>query len=134
MWTDIDYMELRRVFTLDPERFPLERMRELVDYLHDHDQKYIVMVDPAVSTIGKLALIPDLYETRPNKYIDNPGYRRGVEQDIFLKTQNGGLYTGTTIYGYKMATKCLKMTLKRLLKWLLKWLQSGFKLASIAVC
>jgi alpha-glucosidase len=54
MWTDIDYMELRRVFTLDPERFPLERMRELVDYLHDHDQKYIVMVDPAVSTIGKL--------------------------------------------------------------------------------
>ncbi|KAL3486841.1 glycosyl hydrolases family 31-domain-containing protein [Aspergillus germanicus] len=76
MWTDIDYMELRRVFTLDPERFPLERMRELVDYLHDHDQKYTVMVDPAVSTI------------------ENPGYRRGVEQDIFLKTQNGGLYTG----------------------------------------
>ncbi|KAL2853383.1 glycosyl hydrolases family 31-domain-containing protein [Aspergillus pseudoustus] len=76
MWTDIDYMELRRVFTLDPERFPLERMRELVDYLHDHDQKYIVMVDPAVSTT------------------DNPGYRRGVEQDIFLKTQNGSLYNG----------------------------------------
>ncbi|KAL3467529.1 glycoside hydrolase family 31 protein [Aspergillus heterothallicus] len=76
MWTDIDYMELRRVFTLDPERFPLERMRELVDYLHDHDQKYIVMVDPAVSTT------------------DNPGYQRGVEQDIFLKTQNGNLYNG----------------------------------------
>ncbi|KAJ0425820.1 glycosyl hydrolases family 31-domain-containing protein [Aspergillus carlsbadensis] len=76
MWTDIDYMELRRVFTLDPERFPLERMRELVDYLHDHDQKYIVMVDPAVSTI------------------DNPGYRRGIEQDIFLKAQNGDLYAG----------------------------------------
>ncbi|KAL2809334.1 putative alpha-glucosidase [Aspergillus granulosus] len=76
MWTDIDYMELRRVFTLDPERFPLERMRELVDYLHDHDQKYIVMVDPAVSTA------------------DNPAYRRGVEQDIFLKNQNGSLYNG----------------------------------------
>ncbi|KAL2822357.1 putative alpha/beta-glucosidase agdC [Aspergillus cavernicola] len=76
MWTDIDYMELRRVFTLDPERFPLEKMRELVDYLHDHDQHYIVMVDPAVSII------------------DNPGYNRGLEQDIFLKTQNGSLYTG----------------------------------------
>ncbi|KAL3430896.1 glycosyl hydrolases family 31-domain-containing protein [Aspergillus tetrazonus] len=76
MWTDIDYMELRRVFTLDPERFPLGKMRELVDYLHDHDQHYIVMVDPAVSAS------------------DNPGYRTGVEQDIFLKTQNGSLYKG----------------------------------------
>lgn len=49
MWTDIDYMDRRRVFTLDPERFPLNKMRELVTYLHRHDQKYIVMVDPAVS-------------------------------------------------------------------------------------
>ncbi|KAL4795719.1 glycosyl hydrolases family 31-domain-containing protein [Aspergillus venezuelensis] len=76
MWTDIDYMLLRRVFTLDPERFPLDLMRELVDYLHDHGQHYIVMVDPAVSVS------------------DNPGYNRGVEQDIFLKTQNGSLYEG----------------------------------------
>lgn len=53
MWTDIDYMELRRVFTLDTERFPLKDMQELVDYLHDHDQHYIVMVDPAVSVSGK---------------------------------------------------------------------------------
>lgn len=53
MWTDIDYMNLRRVFTLDPERFPLERMRELVNYLHDHDQHYIVMVDPAVSASSR---------------------------------------------------------------------------------
>ncbi|KAL4994553.1 glycosyl hydrolases family 31-domain-containing protein [Aspergillus recurvatus] len=76
MWTDIDYMDLRRVFTLDPERFPLEKMRELVDYLHDNNQHYIVMVDPAVSVS------------------DNPGYRRGVEQDIFLKTRNSSLYQG----------------------------------------
>jgi alpha-glucosidase len=53
MWTDIDYMDRRRVFTLDPERFPLEKMRELVDHLHKHDQHYIVMVDPAVSDSGK---------------------------------------------------------------------------------
>lgn len=40
MWTDIDYMDRRRIFTLDPDYFPLDRMREIVDYLHDHDQQY----------------------------------------------------------------------------------------------
>ncbi|PWY89999.1 alpha/beta-glucosidase agdC [Aspergillus heteromorphus CBS 117.55] len=76
MWTDIDYMDLRRVFTLDPQRFPLEKMRELVTYLHDHDQHYIVMVDPAVSVS------------------DNDGYNDGVQQGIFLRVQNGSLYEG----------------------------------------
>lgn len=53
MWTDIDYMSGRKVFTLDDERFPLEKMRELVSYLHKNDQHYIVMVDPAISASGK---------------------------------------------------------------------------------
>lgn len=35
-----DYMFQRQVFTLDPDYFPLERMREIVEYLHDHDQQY----------------------------------------------------------------------------------------------
>lgn len=52
MWTDIDYMSGRRVFTLDDERYALDNVRSVVDYLHDHDQKYIVMVDPAVSVSG----------------------------------------------------------------------------------
>ena len=58
MWTDIgekrcpctrdrsatelsaDYMYKRRVFTLDPDYFPLPRMQEIVNYLHSHDQRY----------------------------------------------------------------------------------------------
>jgi alpha-glucosidase len=76
MWTDIDYMELRKVFTLDPERFPLSRMRELVDYLHEHDQHYIVMVDPAVA------------------YQDYDAYNNGVDMDVWLKYDNGTLYQG----------------------------------------
>lgn len=44
MWTDIDYMDRRRVFTLDPYRFPLPLVRELVAYLHAHQQHYVVMV------------------------------------------------------------------------------------------
>jgi alpha-glucosidase len=49
MWTDIDYMYQRYIMTLDPDRFPLERMRDIVDYLHEHDQHYVVMVDPAIA-------------------------------------------------------------------------------------
>jgi len=33
-------MDKRRVFTLDPDYFPLKRMREIVDYLHAHKQQY----------------------------------------------------------------------------------------------
>ncbi|RAL13209.1 putative alpha-glucosidase [Aspergillus homomorphus CBS 101889] len=76
MWTDIDYMDRRRVFTLDSERFPLEKMRELVNYLHQHDQKYILMVDPAVSVSN------------------NTAYSTGVSEGVFLYHQNGSLYEG----------------------------------------
>ena len=33
-------MDRRRIFTVDPDYFPLDRMREIVDYLHSHDQKF----------------------------------------------------------------------------------------------
>ena len=51
MWTDIDYMDGRKVFTLDPLNFPLEKMQELVTYLHDHDQ---VSMPGAVSRLHSL--------------------------------------------------------------------------------
>lgn len=76
MWTDIDYMDHRKVFTVDPERFPLEKVRELVGYLHDHDQQYIVMVDPAVA------------------YQDYDAFNNGASQGIFMKTADGSIYKG----------------------------------------
>jgi alpha-glucosidase len=76
MWTDIDYMDLRRVFTLDPDRFPLAKMQELVSTLHSRQQHYIVMVDPAVWA-GNYS-----------------PYNSGVSQDIFLKFPNGTLFNG----------------------------------------
>lgn len=76
MWTDIDYMDHRLVFTLDPDRFPLPKMRELVDYLHAHQQKYTVMVDPAVA------------------YQNYSAFNNGRDQGIFLKTANGSIYQG----------------------------------------
>ena len=33
-------MDRRRIFTVDPDYFPMDRMREIVDYLHSNDQKY----------------------------------------------------------------------------------------------
>ncbi|KAF9700636.1 hypothetical protein EKO04_002035 [Ascochyta lentis] len=76
MWTDIDYMELRRLFTLDPERYPLELVRGLVDYLHVHQQHYIVMVNSAVWA-G-----------------DNDVYNEGVEQNVWQTRENGSIYQG----------------------------------------
>jgi alpha-glucosidase len=76
MWTDIDYMDRRRVFSVDPERFPLHRMRQLVDKLHKDHQQYIVMVDPAVAAA------------------DYGAYNRGVEKGVFMKEQDGSLHLG----------------------------------------
>ncbi|RDA95699.1 hypothetical protein CP533_1163 [Ophiocordyceps camponoti-saundersi (nom. inval.)] len=76
MWTDIDYMDRRRTFTLDPERFSLSMMRQLVSHLHKHDQRYVVMVDPAVA------------------YQEYPPLQQGVKDDVFLRRDNGSLWLG----------------------------------------
>ncbi|GAB7347561.1 hypothetical protein MBLNU459_g4451t1 [Dothideomycetes sp. NU459] len=76
MWTDIDYMDSRLVFTLDPERFPLEKMQELVSTLHDRGQHYIVMVDPAVA------------------YYNYSAFDNGVADGAFLSRPNGSIYQG----------------------------------------
>lgn len=76
MWTDIDYMDGRKVFSLDPERFPLDLMQELVTYLHSHDQHYVVMVDPAVA------------------YQPYGPFERGEADNIFLKHANGSIWRG----------------------------------------
>lgn len=76
MWTDIDYMDFRKVFTLDPYRFPLDLMQQLVTHLHDHQQHYIVMVDPAVA------------------YQNYPAFNNGAEAGAFLTVANGSIYKG----------------------------------------
>lgn len=76
MWTDIDYMDRRQVFTLDPERFPLETVRELVSHLHDNDQHYIVMVDPALG------------------YQDTAPVQRALDDNILLLRSNGSVWIG----------------------------------------
>jgi alpha-glucosidase len=71
MWTDINYMDHRRIFTLDPGNYPIERMQDLIEYLHNRDQHYILMVDPAVADY------------------DYDAYNRGREMDVFVKRKDG---------------------------------------------
>lgn len=69
-------MDHRKVFTLDTERFPLSKVRELVDHLHKNNQQYIVMVDPAVA------------------YQNYPAFNNGVSAGAFLKNNNGSIFQG----------------------------------------
>jgi alpha-glucosidase len=52
-------------------------MRQFVDHLHANDQKYIVMVDPAVA-----------YQTFPLSF------QRGVDENVFLLRANGSVWKG----------------------------------------
>ncbi|KAI1823766.1 glycoside hydrolase family 31 protein [Xylaria intraflava] len=77
LWADIDYMDYRMVFTTDPERFPLDKMKELVDTLHQRGQKYVMMLDPGIHR-------SDAYAT----------YTRGMEVGAFIKAADGSPYRG----------------------------------------
>ncbi|KAG5999370.1 hypothetical protein E4U54_001887 [Claviceps lovelessii] len=76
MWTDIDYMADRAVFSLDPQRFPLKMMRELVAHLHANKQKYVLIVDPAVAAK------------------DYEPYNNGVKKDVFLLNSTNQILHG----------------------------------------
>ncbi|KAI1812354.1 glycoside hydrolase family 31 protein [Poronia punctata] len=77
MWSDIDYMYNRRVFSLDPERYSLPMVREVIDYLHEHDQHYVVMVDPAIA-----------YQDFPSSL------QRGIDDNVFILSEDGKAWKG----------------------------------------
>jgi alpha-glucosidase len=77
IWADIDHMFERKDFTVDPERFPPAKLREFIDTVHKRDQKFVMILDPGISTDTN-------YST----------FTRGNELGAFLKAADGSNYRG----------------------------------------
>lgn len=82
MWTDIDYMYERYIMTTDPDRFPIPRVRDIVNYLHEHDQHYIVMVDPAVA-----------YQEQKYDQLEYTTFTTARDEGLFVY-KNGSIFRG----------------------------------------
>uniref|UniRef100_A0A8C0U292 alpha-glucosidase n=1 Tax=Cyanistes caeruleus TaxID=156563 RepID=A0A8C0U292_CYACU len=72
---DIEYMEKRKDFTYDKVKF--KELPEFAAYLHDYGQKYIIILDPAISTQN----LSDgsSYES----------YRRGTARKVWVNESDG---------------------------------------------
>ncbi|KAM3960741.1 lysosomal alpha-glucosidase [Aphomia sociella] len=68
-WNDIDYMNERKDFTYDEERFA--GLPQFVDEIHKEGMHYVMIIDPGISASEK----PGTYKP----------YERGTEMDIFVK-------------------------------------------------
>ncbi|OZJ03699.1 hypothetical protein BZG36_03499 [Bifiguratus adelaidae] len=88
MWSDIDYMDQYRDFTLDPVNFPPAEMKAFVDKLHANGQHYVPIVDAAIYKPSKNETY-DVYTVGASK---NP--------TTFMKNPDGSEYVGQVWPGY----------------------------------
>jgi len=87
----------RRIFTMDPEYFPPSRMREIIDYLHKHDQRYGMFHISVVSSTTCDIMVSVLMTDPAVGHLPGQGYEpydRGTELDLWIKTPNGSASLG----------------------------------------
>lgn len=86
-WSDIDYMKLHLDWTYDSDGgFP--GLPDIVNDLHNHSQKYVIIVDPGIGNMF------------PGKYAP---YDEGIKEDVFIRNSSGGVlvgqvWPGTTVF------------------------------------
>nr|XP_055062025.1 lysosomal alpha-glucosidase [Misgurnus anguillicaudatus] len=77
-WNDIDYMDHALDFTYEPMNF--STLPDLVKDLHRHDQHYVMILDPGISSTQK-----------PGSYLP---FDEGVKQGVFINDSNGEMLIG----------------------------------------
>uniref|UniRef100_A0A8D3BUX7 Alpha glucosidase 2 n=1 Tax=Scophthalmus maximus TaxID=52904 RepID=A0A8D3BUX7_SCOMX len=77
-WNDIDYMDQFLDFTLDPAKFAT--LPDLVKDLHAHDQRYVMILDPGISSVQ-----PE------GSYWP---FDEGLKRDVFIKDAEGKTLIG----------------------------------------
>ncbi|XP_024517858.1 alpha-xylosidase 1-like [Selaginella moellendorffii] len=75
MWSDIDYMDAFKDFTLDPINYPQSKMDDFVKQLHANDQKYVIIIDPGIKVERNYS-----------------SYERAKALEIFVKDLHGEPY------------------------------------------
>ncbi|NXG00716.1 MGA protein, partial [Sakesphorus luctuosus] len=73
--TDIDYMEGKKDFTYDKVKF--QDLPNFAAYMHNYGQKYVIILDPAISTQNLVDGSP--YES----------YVRGTERKVWINESDG---------------------------------------------
>lgn len=72
MWSDIDYMDKFRVFTTDPQRYPMPALASFIEKLHDEGRHYVQIIDPGVAQAKN-------YST----------YDSGITEKVYVTQQDG---------------------------------------------
>ncbi|XP_072111509.1 sucrase-isomaltase, intestinal [Mobula birostris] len=97
--TDIDYMENKKDFTYDKVKF--QHLPQFADDLHNHGQRYIIILDPAISI---------------DKLIDGPyhSYEIGTEMGVWINESDGKtplrgeVWPGITVFPDYTNPQCIK--------------------------
>uniref|UniRef100_A0A1A8FYD1 P-type domain-containing protein n=1 Tax=Nothobranchius korthausae TaxID=1143690 RepID=A0A1A8FYD1_9TELE len=86
-WNDIDYMDQFKDFTFDPTNF--DSLPDLVRDLHAHNQTYVIMLDPAISST----------QPKGSYWPFDEGLKRGVfMKDAEGKPLIGKVWPGQTAF------------------------------------
>jgi len=83
----------RWIFTLDLDRFPVDKMQTIVNALHANKQHYIMMIDPAIA------------------YQPYPSFQRAVDMNVLLKEANGEIHKGVVWAGVTAFPDCTLLSL-----------------------